>query len=548
MQNRSSAPGVAAPPSPPRRRLRVCLLNPTHTAIGSRIPSDHLPPLGLLAVGGPLLDDGFAVRLVDADLAALSARQTIVAVLAQPVDVVMIGHAGSSSANRTALNLALRLKRIHPRLVIVYGGVHPTYHWREVLAQCKAIDFVVRGEGERTTRDLMRRLEAGADFRDLPGIAWREDNVAVASPKAAMLECLDDWRVGWELISHADYSYWGGMRAVVVQFSRGCPYLCSYCGQRGFWTRWRHRDPVRFAAELARLHREHGVQLVNFADELPTGSRKAWRAFLEALIAQNVALTLVGSTRAGDIVRDADILHLYKRAGVIRFLLGIESYSEATLAAIRKGASTSEDRQAIRLLRQHGILSMASCVVGFSERGDADFLRTLRHLLDYDPDQIQTLYATPHAWTPFHDEVAQRGVLEPDTRKWDYKHQVLETPGMPAGRVFAWVKFIEVAMQLRPKALRRTFFNSDPDQAHAMRWYTAIGRRVWFHEVAEFLFRRRHFEVPPALETFAGKSLAAEEDAMALARPRAIVVPVAVRAAGTSAQLPRALDPQKKSG
>ncbi|WP_205964258.1 B12-binding domain-containing radical SAM protein [Ramlibacter agri] len=508
----------------PRRHLRICLLNPTHTAIGSRIPSDHLPPLGLLAVGGPLLDDGFAVRLVDADRAGLDARQTLVAVLAEPVDVVMMGHSGSSSAHRTVLNLALRLKRLHPRLIIVCGGVHPTYHWQETLAQCKAIDFVVRGEGERTTRDLLRLLDAGADWRQLPGIAWREADGPAASAKATMLECLDDWRVGWELIAHENYSYWGGMRAVVVQFSRGCPYLCSYCGQRGFWTRWRHRDPARFAAELARLHREHGVQLINFADELPTGSRKAWRAFLEALIAQNVPLTLVGSTRAGDIVRDADILHLYKRAGVIRFLLGIESYSQATLAAIRKGATQSEDREAIRLLRQHGILSMASCVVGFDERSDADFLRTLRHLRDYDPDQIQTLYATPHRWTPFYGEVARRRVLEPDTRKWDYKHQVLETPGVPAWRVFAWVKFIEVAVQLRPKALWRTFFNRDPDQAHAMRWYTAIGRKVWFHELAEFLFRRRHFQAPPALEDLAGSSMADEEESMAVGRARGRVV------------------------
>lgn len=529
MQN-GSPPPHAFTTAAPRRRLRVCLLNPTHTAIGSRIPSDHLPPLGLLAVGGPLLDDGFAVRLVDADRAALSARDAVAAVLGQPVDVVMIGHAGSSSAHRTVLNLALRLKRIHPRVVIVCGGVHPTYHWREVLEQCKAIDFVVRGEGERTTRDLLRLLETGADFRQLPGIAWREGNVAVASTKAPMLENLDDWRVGWELISHADYSYWGGMRAVVVQFSRGCPYLCSYCGQRGFWTRWRHRDPVRFAAELARLHREHGVRLINFADELPTGSRKAWKAFLEALIAEDVPLTLVGSTRAGDIVRDADILHLYKRAGVIRFLLGIESYSEATLAAIRKGASESEDREAIRLLRRHGILSMATCVLGFDEKSDADFLRTLRHLVDYDPDQIQTLYATPHRWTPFYDTVAQRRVLEPDTRKWDYKHQVLQTPGVPAWRVFAWVKFIELAVQLRPKALRRTFFNRDPHQAHAMRWYTAIGRKVWFHEVAEFLFFRRHLRNPPTLQSFAGDSMADEEDAMAIAPSTSRRVPVAVRA------------------
>ena len=130
-----------------------------------------------------------------------------------------------------------------------------------------------------------------------------------------MIPDLDACRVGWELIDFAATAYWGGKRAVVVQFSRGCPHPCNYCGQRGFWTRWRHRDPKKFAAEIAWLHREHGVEVFNFADENPTASRKAWRAFLEALIAEDVHVTLVGSTRAGDIVRDADILHLYKQAG-----------------------------------------------------------------------------------------------------------------------------------------------------------------------------------------------------------------------------------------
>jgi hypothetical protein len=84
---------------------------------------------------------------------------------------------------------------------------------------------------------------------------------------------------------------------VVVQFARGCPHHCKYCGQRDFWQSWRHRDPVKFAAELARLHRQHCVEAVNFADENPTALRGPWQAFFKALIAQKVPLILVGSTR-----------------------------------------------------------------------------------------------------------------------------------------------------------------------------------------------------------------------------------------------------------
>ena len=44
--------------------MKIVLINPPHTAIGSRVPDDHLPPLGLLAIGGPLIDAGHEVRLV----------------------------------------------------------------------------------------------------------------------------------------------------------------------------------------------------------------------------------------------------------------------------------------------------------------------------------------------------------------------------------------------------------------------------------------------------------------------------------------------------
>ena len=73
------------------------------------------------------------------------------------------------------------------------------------------------------------------------------------------------------------------------------------------------------------------------------------RDFLEALIAENVHVTIVASTRADDIVRDADLLHLYKRAGVARFLMGTESTDEATLERIKKGTTTAKDKEAIQL-------------------------------------------------------------------------------------------------------------------------------------------------------------------------------------------------------
>ena len=318
------------------------------------MPDDHLPPLGLLAIGGPLLDAGHDVRLLDADreagresafrtwrrgeFGAITLADIVERATAFAPDAVLFGHSGSTSGHPVVARVSCAVAEALPDAWIVYGGVFPTYHWREVLAAEPHVDAIVRGEGEETAVRLVRALEDGSELDAVAGIAFRDHERGDrphATEAAEPIKDLDGYRVGWELIDFRRYTYWGRKRAVVVQFSRGCPHPCNYCGQRGFWTRWRHRDPKRFAAELAWLHREHGVEVVNFADENPTVDKAAWRRLLEALIAESVPLTLVGSTRADDIVRDADILPLYRAAGWTRFLLGMENTDEATLLRIR---------------------------------------------------------------------------------------------------------------------------------------------------------------------------------------------------------------------
>lgn len=484
--------------------MRILIINPPHEAIGSRIPREQLPPLGLLAIGGPLIDAGHDVSLLDAEFGPMSHCEIVRHAVAHCPEAILLGHSGSSSAHPIIATLTRLLRAELPNATIIYGGVFPTYHSRDVLEQEPQIDVIVRGEGEETTPGLIAALETGDDLARVDGIAFRRDKEIVVTPPAALIEDLDSYRVGWELVDLTRYSYYGGKQAVVMQFSRGCSHGCAFCGQRGFWARWRHRDPRKFAREIAWLHRVHGVELVNLADENPTTDRNAWRELCEALIAENVDVAIVGSTRADDICRDADLLHLYRRAGVQRFLLGIESTEEDTLRHVRKGGAVATDREAIRLMRMHGIISLATWVADFKEVSDRDLYRSMRQLLSYDPDQITALYASPHRWTAYYRAQASRRVIQMDRRRWDYKHQVLASRQMAPWRLILWVKFIEVVLQVRPRSLWRTFFHPDPAFRHGMQWYARMGRRVWFHEWWDFLFRSRRLRNGPALEEFQG--------------------------------------------
>lgn len=483
--------------------MRILLLNPPHPSIGSRIPDKSLPPLGLLAIGGPLIDAGHDVTLLDADIEPMKLDEIVRSVILNHPEALLIGHTGSTSAHPIIMSLTRSIRTAMPALVVVYGGVFPTYHHRDILENELQIDVIVRGEGEETATRLMAAIQSGSNLEEVDGIVFRCEGRIIETRPARMIEDLDTHRIGWELVNFSRYQDYGGRRSVVVQFSRGCPHHCSYCGQRGFWARWRHRDPKRFAAELAWLYRQHGVTHFNLADENPTVNRSMWKQLCEEIIAQEIDISIVGTTRADDIVRDADILALYRKAGVVKWVLGMESTDEATLQKVRKGGAVKTDREAIRVLRENGILSLAIWVADFEDVTDRDMQWAMRQLISYDPDQVMAVFATPHRWTGFYTESMGRRVVQTDQSRWDYKHQVLESSRMPPWRVMFWVMLIQFVVQTRPVSLWRTFLQPDREARHGMRWYAKMGRRVWLRETFQFVTDKRA-RCGPTLRQFWG--------------------------------------------
>ena len=86
--------------------MRILLINVPHPAIGSRIPDDHLPPLGLLSIGGPLIDDGHHVRLLDAEFGPMPVTAIVAEASRFSPDAVLFGHSGSTSGHPVITEVA----------------------------------------------------------------------------------------------------------------------------------------------------------------------------------------------------------------------------------------------------------------------------------------------------------------------------------------------------------------------------------------------------------------------------------------------------------
>ena len=78
--------------------MKITIINPPHLSIGSRLPNEHLPPLGLLSIGGPLIDEGYEVSLLDADFYNYKIDLIVSKILVAKPDIILLGHSGSTSA------------------------------------------------------------------------------------------------------------------------------------------------------------------------------------------------------------------------------------------------------------------------------------------------------------------------------------------------------------------------------------------------------------------------------------------------------------------
>src|ERR1043166_8164156 len=166
--------------------MNILLINPPHPSIGSRIPREHLPPLGLLALGGPLLDAGHQVRLLDGEFGPMAVRDMVSEARDYEPDAILLGHSGSTSGHPSGMQFVHAVRRALPQAWIIYGGVFPTYHWAQIMDYEPEIDFIVRGEGEEIIVRLTRALEAKQPLESVNGIVFHAGTAA--GPRRALEE------------------------------------------------------------------------------------------------------------------------------------------------------------------------------------------------------------------------------------------------------------------------------------------------------------------------------------------------------------------------
>jgi len=302
------------------------------------------------------------------------------------------------------------------------------------------------------------------------------------------------------------YSMFGFKNAAGLQFSRGCTLTCTYCGQWMFWKKWRHRSPENVVEQLRTLVNQYGVRIVWFADENFAADRDVAKRVLELIVEADLGLSLNLNMTAADVVRDADLIPLYKRAGVDYIVMGIETLKNEVVTHIRKNNPYEISREAVRLLRENNIVSLTNIIYGLEEESWGTIFEKFKGLLELDSDILNAMYLTPHFWTAQGKATQPYDVIQTDQDKWSYRNQVLATRYLPPIGLFLGVKLTEAFFHLRLKALKRLLTGKDRRYLQIMRRSMWVGIKVVLAEIFEFFFETE-FSSQGSLRALPGSSM-----------------------------------------
>lgn len=330
-----------------------------------------------------------------------------------------------------ALEVLKIAKEINPEIITLIGGVHPTFLYKEVLRN-GFVDYVIRGEGEETLKELLLHLEEGWTPISIKGIAYREGHKVIATQPRPFIQNLDSLQPAWDLIDWKDYRYFviPGSRLGAISTSRGCNHNCTFCSQQKFWQQtWRGRKPGNVVAEIERLYRTYGVNVFLLPDEYPTKDRERWERLLDLLIEKDLGIYILMETRAEDILRDRDILHKYRKAGIIHIYIGVEATDQDTLDLIKKDIKVETGIEAISLIHKYGIITETSFILGFPHETKESIRNTLKLSKIYNPDFAHFLALAPWPYADMYKEL-EPFIVENDYRRYNLIDPVIKPKNM----------------------------------------------------------------------------------------------------------------------
>ncbi len=340
------------------------------------------------------------------------------------------------------INLAGSIKKKHPGIFLLLGGVHVTLNPRD-----KYLDlfnaFCV-GEGELPTLELVTELQRQGDISNIANLWIKQGDTIIRNPSRPFLQNLDD-------LPFADREIWQEwilepQSRQVILLGRGCPYNCTYCCNHklrktasGKYVRL--RSPRKISEELSLITAKNSSSEL-FLEIETLGVDLKWLIDLCTELKnfndkRETKASFSANLRIYPGMDAETIFSNLKAAGFKSVTIGLESGSERIRKEVLNRDYSNENiLQAVSMARKYGIGVGIFNLIGLPGETPDDFQETLRMNRQIQPDWHATSIFYPYEGTELFELVKNRvGIAAKLNPKHERQKARIDYPEFPRKQI-----------------------------------------------------------------------------------------------------------------
>ncbi|PIQ89397.1 MAG: hypothetical protein COV72_03380 [Candidatus Omnitrophica bacterium CG11_big_fil_rev_8_21_14_0_20_42_13] len=381
-------------------------------------------PISILKLASQVIASGYRVRVVDSRI-----EEDYEPVIRQIAGETLCF--GVSAMTGFQINHGIKAseiaKRINHDIPVVWGGWHASLLPSQTLEN-DFIDIAVIGQGERTLSELLGVLANGGDFKNISGIAFKDQNGAVIQNTCRRFEDIDNFApVNFEAINIDKYINESelGKRTISWNTSQGCPFCCGFCCTPVLYGRnWASLSVERILGEIETLISRFNVDSILFAEDNFFTNRERVSAICTEIVKRKLKFHWSTDGRIDQILRlEPELFSLLNESGCHKIYLGAESGDQDVLNLIDKKIKREDTYKAVDLLGRHNIKAELFLMVGFPLNPKKDLNETLKMISgikrNYPNHQATPFLYTPYPGTKLFDLAKNYGLRPPGSlRAW----------------------------------------------------------------------------------------------------------------------------------
>lgn len=335
----------------------------------------------------------------------------------------IIGFPVFSVFYQRALELTSIIKKLSPKIPIMFGGIHPTSVPDMVIKE-KNVDIVCVGEGEGALLDLLDSYKEGRKNLSIRNLWFKREGKIIKNPLRSLIDDLNKVPFPDKTLFYKTQPRYCTEDYVCLS-SRGCPFACTYCGNgvlqnvyRGIGRHNRRRCPENVIDELAEAKRLFSPKRIIFDDDVFVQDEDWLRSFT-VLYKKKIRLPYFALTHARFL--NLKMAEMLKESGCYLVEFGIQTASEKTRTKILNRFETNEQiRKAAHICHQVGLDLAIDHIFNLPGEKLKEQIESLRFYNELRPSLIFYFDLQYYPRTEIVEIAKKQGLLTPEEiRKLD---------------------------------------------------------------------------------------------------------------------------------